>query len=114
MTKPQKTPRIVDAPVETPAAPPAEAAKEPAAPAEGAKEPAAPAARVRLSKRLLEAARERLRGTRVERLAKRLVDTAARAPALAERELDAALDRLGLVRKSKAPAATTAPAPKAA
>ncbi|MCC7072927.1 MAG: hypothetical protein IT383_16500 [Deltaproteobacteria bacterium] len=117
MTKQQKSPRIVDPATETPSAAPTPA--EPAkAPAEPASAPAGsvPPPRGSLPQRLFEAAKARLRGTRLERLAKRVADTAAKAPARAERELDAALDRIGLVRKSRTqpPAPAGAPAPKAA
>ena len=83
---------------------PAPAAQGPAAaPAAQAAADAAPAATpTGVLGRVLAFAHKRLQGTRVERLAKRATDAAAKLPALAERELDAALDRLGLVRKSKA------------
>lgn len=79
----------------------AESSELPAA-AQVPAEPAAAAPPTGAVARALAFAERRLQGTRVERLARRATEAAGKLPALAQRELDAALDRLGLVRKSKA------------
>jgi anti-sigma factor ChrR (cupin superfamily) len=64
--------------------------------------------------RLLALLRRRLAGTRVERLAQRLGQARGELPARLERELDALLDRAGLVRKSRVQTSPVVPEPKAA
>ncbi|MBI1946615.1 MAG: hypothetical protein HYS27_13030 [Deltaproteobacteria bacterium] len=101
MSKQSKTARVEQTPTATPAAA-VEPTAEPAPAATAPVEAAAGAPAARAPARLLAFVQRRVKGTAAERIAKRATDVSAKVPALAERELDAALDRLGLVRKSKA------------